>query len=130
VEALCILLVEDEALIRLLLTEELTEAGFAVCQAASGDEAATIIESATIPFTLLITDIHMPGERDGIAVSRLMRCHDPGVPVVFTSGRPDVLGKFEPLGQNEAIIPKPFLPSEVIRVVRRLLNEKAVNGHE
>lgn len=76
-EALCILFVEDEPLIRLILAEELTDAGFEVCQAENGDEAVKLIRDSPIAFTLLITDIHMPGERDGVAVARLMHRQNP-----------------------------------------------------
>ena len=65
---MCVLIVEDEPLIRCLLAEEIAEAGFEVCQAENGDAAARLIQERPAPFTLLITDVQMPGKRDGLAV--------------------------------------------------------------
>jgi DNA-binding response OmpR family regulator len=124
VEALCILIVEDEALVRDILAEELVEAGFDVLQAKNGDEAATLIESRSATFTLLVTDIHMPGARSGLAVARLMRRRNPRVPVIYTTGRPDIFDGMGPLGENETILAKPFLPSELVRNARSLLGQE------
>ena len=52
---MCVLIVEDEPLIRLILAEELADAGLPVCQAENGDQAATLIQSSPIEFTLLAT---------------------------------------------------------------------------
>jgi DNA-binding response OmpR family regulator len=127
---LCILFVEDEPLIRLILAEELTDAGFEVCQAENGDEAAKLIQGSPIAFTLLITDIHMPGERDGVAVARLMHRQNPLIPVIYITGRPDIFNKMTPVSANTAILAKPFLPSELARVARHLLGQKGAGGHE
>ena len=119
--AMRILIVEDEPLIRGILAEELADAGLDVCSVASGDDAAALLESGKTAFSLLITDIHMPGTRDGLAVARLMRQQNPLLPVVYISGRPDIFNALQPLGENVVTLAKPFLPSELVRVARRLL---------
>lgn len=126
--ALRILLVEDEPLIRLILEEELTDAGFDVHQAASGDEAASLLASEGAAFDLLITDVHMPGRNDGRAVARLLRQQAPLIPVLYTSGRPDIFS--EPLRESEAFLAKPFLPSELVQIARRLLRREGASGDD
>ena len=116
-----ILLVEDEFLIRLLLCETLVEEGFAVTEASDGAEAVVALESND-GFDLLLTDVHMPGQFDGIAVAQHARARRPGLPVIFATGRPEVLQAFGPLGEREVVLSKPFSPSEAVRVVERLLN--------
>jgi CheY-like chemotaxis protein len=118
-----ILFVEDEPLIRMIVAQELSAAGFEVHAVASGEEAAEIIRSAAAEFSLLVTDIQMPGRLDGIEVARLMRNQRPGAPVVYTTGRPDMLAMAGPLGQHEVLLPKPFAPPDLVRVVRRLFPE-------
>jgi DNA-binding response OmpR family regulator len=120
---LCILIVEDESLVRDMLAEELVEAGFEVLQAENGDEAATLIERGSAAFSLLVTDIHMPGARNGLAVARLMHRRDPCVPVIYTTGRPDIFDEVGRLGEHEVILAKPFLPSELVRKARGLLGQ-------
>jgi DNA-binding response OmpR family regulator len=127
---LCILLVEDEALVRDILAEELVEAGFEVLQAENGDEAARLIETGAAVFTLLITDIHMPGALSGRAVAQLMHRHNPCVPVIYITGRPDIFEGMGPLGENEAILSKPFRPSELLRKARGLLVRKAIAANK
>ncbi len=115
---MCILLVEDEPLIRAIVAEVLYDAGFDVSQADNGERAWTLIKQARTAFDLLVTDIHMPGARNGLGVSRLMRQRWPLVPVVYITARPDALAE---LGPNEAVVPKPFFPSTLVETVRRLL---------
>jgi DNA-binding response OmpR family regulator len=116
-----VLFVEDEDLIRLIVTEELAHAGFEVCEAASGEQAARIIESQPAPFDLLVTDIHMPGALDGLAVALVVRGCWPLVPVIYTTGRPDVLDRMGRLDDNTVLLPKPYLPSALLDVAQRLL---------
>lgn len=122
---MCVLIVEDEPLIRLLVAEEFIEAGFDVWEAENGDRAVALIQNPPVTFTLLVTDIHMPGKHDEIAVARFMRRQYPLVPVIYTTGRPDVLNSIGPLNKTEALIVKPFVSSELLRAAHRLLAQGA-----
>lgn len=117
-----VLLVEDEVLVRELLAEVLSEAGYGVVEAGTGDEAAALIESRDDRggFDVLLTGIAMPGRLDGVAVARRARGLRPDVPVVFVSGRPDEGAWTRRLGQPCLFIPKPFRLSSVLDAVHRL----------
>ena len=119
-----ILLVEDEPLIRMIVTEELVEAGFTVCEAESGDCAVALIESPSAAFCLLVTDIHMPGRLNGIAVAHSMRASHPNVPIIYTTGRPDVLHALGRPGEREILLAKPYTPAALLAVARRLLERR------
>lgn len=120
---MCILLVEDEFLIRLIVAEELVESGFEVHEAENGDQAAALIaEAGPDAFRLLVTDVHMPGSLDGIGVARLLRDRYPDIPVIYMTGRPGVLNGVGRLGSKDVLVAKPFIPSELLAVVRRLLD--------
>ena len=118
---MCILLVDDEPLIRMLLSEELLHEGWEVAEAADGDSAAAMIRQPRSRFSMLITDVQMPGELDGLAVARLTRATLPHVPIILTTGRPETLKPLGPHRRNEALVLKPFLPSELVVIVRHLL---------
>lgn len=110
------LIVEDEYLIRLTLAEALTDDGFDVVEAATGDEALAILQRDD-SVELLLTDIQLPGKLDGVALARAARDHAPSLPVIFMTGRPDSkIGGSE----RDAFIPKPYLPSQVCATARRL----------
>ena len=118
---MCILVVEDEPLIRELVADYLDIHGFEVCEAETGDEAAELIARPVTAFRMLITDIHMPGRLNGIDVGRLMRRAHPMLPIIYTTGRPDALYGLGPLASNEAVVLKPYTPAELLRAVQALL---------
>lgn len=113
-----VLLVEDETLIRMILAEALADEGFEVLEAASGDEAARVAEGAG--FDLLLTDVQMPGRLDGVALAQRLLQGRPDLPVVYVTGRPESLDRIE-RRDRVAYVRKPYSPSEVIAVVRGLL---------
>lgn len=82
-----VLVVEDEPLLRYALASELRATGFQVLEAANTDEAETVLMSCA-PVDALITDVQMPGPRDGIVLARMVRSQWPGTKVIVASGRP------------------------------------------
>lgn len=81
----CVLVVEDEALIRMSLVEELEDCGFMVLEAASADEAITIL--GTHPnVEAIFTDIDMPGSMDGLKLAKLVTQSHPEMAILLTSG--------------------------------------------
>ncbi len=80
-----ILIVEDELLIRLLVSDELRSAGFEVIEAADADEAVTLLRSL-VPIDLIISDVRMPGSIDGLGLLAVVRETFPTLPVIITSG--------------------------------------------
>ena len=115
-----ILLVEDETLIRMTLAEMLEEAGYVVVEAATGDEACTLMHGLN-GFDVLLTDIQMPGKADGIEVAQHFHEHHPNAPVVFMTGRPDMLSRMGRLTQSEALLRKPFRPRQMLDALDGLL---------
>lgn len=119
--AVCILLVEDEALIREVMTESLEDAGFEVMPARNGAEATAALRDATREFSVVITDLHMPGDIDGLRVAVEARSINPSIPVILASGRTDVLGAALLPHPKLEVLSKPYLPSTLVARVRALL---------
>ena len=86
----------------------------------TGDEAVVLIDCPD-GFHAVVTDIHMPGERDGIAVGRHARRRHPTIPVIYTTGRPGALSGTGPLGHRDVLVRKPYAPSQVVIALRRFL---------
>lgn len=78
-----ILLVDDEANIRLTLGAMLTRAGYDVTTASGGAEAIALLEEQA--FDLLIIDLKMPGV-DGMQVVTAARARHPDVPIIILTG--------------------------------------------
>jgi DNA-binding response OmpR family regulator len=113
-----ILLVEDEELIRSLLSEAMTDDGFDVIAMESGDAALRWLETGG-SFDLLLTDIQLPGTLDGIAIAQAARERHPRVPIIFTTGQPDRVAPWPP-GDIDLFIAKPYRPSEICSAITRM----------
>ena len=120
--SVCVLVVEDDFLIRLMLVEELQNAGYEVREAATGDQALALLEDIDPPLRILITDIHMPGRLSGLDLATHVREIHPLVPIIYTTGRPDALAHLHRLDKNQALVRKPYIPDEVIGKIHKLLN--------
>ncbi len=118
-----ILVVEDEPLVRLFVTDFLDEAGFKVFEAVNGDEAMTILQ-ARPDIQAIVTDIEMPGSINGLELARAVHERWPGIGIVVTSGRarpgPD------DLSEKVAFLSKPYLPDTIINVVRQMATPQVV----
>jgi DNA-binding NtrC family response regulator len=121
---MCVLLVEDEWLIRSLMAEELTEAGFDVRPYETGDDALLVLDESERGFDVLVTDIHMPGRTDGISLAQAVRMRFPDVPIIYTTGRPDALAREHPSGGQVLTLVKPYKPSRLIEAIRTMLDHR------
>ncbi len=113
-----IMVVEDEFLVRLTLSEALADEGFDVVEAGTADEAFELLQhDATI--VLLLTDIQLPGRLNGLSLVKLVRETRPDLPAIYMSGGPDTMAGSSRT-DRDAFIRKPYLSSEVAAVARRL----------
>lgn len=81
-----ILVVEDEVLIRLHVSDCLRDAGFEVLEATDVARALELLESNS-SIDLVLTDVTLPGDLDGFALVEWIRVHRPGLPAILTSGK-------------------------------------------
>ena len=81
-----VLVVEDELLVRLAVSDALREAGFIVIEAFNADEAIEILHSG-LKIDLLLSDVRMPGSMDGLGLLQYSHDSYPRLPVIITSGR-------------------------------------------
>ena len=117
-----LLLVEDEFLVRLTLGEALRDEGYDVIEAGTADEALQRLEEGLV--RLMLTDIQLPGSMDGRGLVRRVRETLPELPVIFMTGRPETMGGATRTA-HEAFIAKPYLPSDVVATVARLIGASA-----
>ncbi len=80
-----LLVVEDEVLLRMMMTDVMESLNYKVLLAQSGAEAVALIKEGA-QFDLLLTDIVLPGEICGFELAQIVRDHFPGIPVIYSSG--------------------------------------------
>jgi PAS domain S-box-containing protein len=121
----CILLVEDDELVRRLAQRQLAELGYQVLSAENGAEAMNIVR-ARPDIDLLLTDVVMPGGLNGPQLADAARAVRPGLKVLFSSGYADQAlvhgGRLDP-GTN--LLGKPYGRQELARKVRMVLEQSA-----
>src|SRR5687768_17840699 len=78
-----ILVVDDDHLVRATISRALSELGYAVSEAAGGQEALAAVSDDRVD--LVILDYVMPG-MDGAEVAREIARIDPDLPVIFSTG--------------------------------------------
>jgi PAS domain S-box-containing protein len=113
------LLVDDESLVRMSTADALSELGFDVLEAESGEDAMRIIDEGG-QFDLLVTDHLMPG-MSGAELIRQVQMLRPGTPVLLVSGYADIEG----LDASLPRLAKPFRKDELAACLRHVLQQHA-----
>lgn len=111
-----VLVVEDEELVRSVISEILMEEGFAVTEACDADEALALLDSPQ-HFDVLLTDVHMPGRTDGLGVAAHARAQDPSLPIVVVTGRPETGRTVAGLRPHCAFLLKPYTLSAILGAI-------------
>ena len=119
-----VLAVDDEEPVLALISDALTEGGFEVVEARSGEEATTELKCALMTYSALVTDINLKGEISGWEVAKQAREINPNVAVVYASG--GTTDEWASRGvPNSIFLEKPFAPAQVVTAVSQLLNTGA-----
>jgi CheY-like chemotaxis protein len=122
-----ILVVEDEDEIRSIVVELLRDEEYDVVESASGDLASVLLQAAP-GLDALVTDIHMPGRLDGLALARLFRERYPESPVLYVTGNPGALRDVPTRKNKNVVMAKPYHVSALIRTLSRLLVTEGQSG--
>jgi DNA-binding NtrC family response regulator len=119
--AVTVLLVDDEAALRELLVEVLTDCGYRVLQAASGSEALAMTSASHATIDILVTDVRMP-DIDGPELAASARSVVPKLEVLYMSGYTDHHLFHENLTGAEAnFIQKPFAAEDLCARIAALV---------
>ena len=124
-----ILVVEDDAAVRMIILDELNELGYTTLEAVDGPTALPILQSAH-KIDLLISDVGLPG-MNGRQIAEIGRQHRPGLPVLFMTGyAQSAAARSEFLAPGMEMIAKPFAMDELAAKIREMLAGGARTGFE
>ena len=104
--AVTILLVDDDALVREVMAEALSELRHRLIVCADADECFSALADLR-GVAVLVTDVAMPGT-SGIVLADAFRRARPGSPVIFATGLADSTDVTEALGPADQMLLKPF----------------------
>jgi PAS domain S-box-containing protein len=118
-----VLIVDDEATIRMLLSEGLADDGYELLEAGDGREGLAILNSGRT-IDLLITDVGLPGGMNGRQLADAARVGRPGLKVLFITGYAETSvlsgGDLDP---GMSILTKPFELKVLARRIDAILTD-------
>jgi PAS domain S-box-containing protein len=119
-----VLVVEDEEMIRQIISVTLSEYGYTALLAKDGEEAQAICASAQGPIHLLLSDVVLPGMSGRESAKRLVSKR-PGMRVLYMSGyTANAIVHHGVLEPGIAFLQKPFSPATLLRKMREILDSK------
>jgi two-component system cell cycle sensor histidine kinase/response regulator CckA len=120
-----ILVVDDQPTVRRMAHRLLSEWGFRVFEAESGEEALEVLETAKAGVQLVMVDVIMP-LADGVQVTRAIQERWPGQRILFMSAHPaEVLARYGLTELNVPFLAKPFTRDELLTKVSDALTRPA-----
>ena len=117
-----ILVVENEAIVRMEAAASLTDLGLTVLTADGADQAIALLDSHP-EIEILFTDLKMPGSMDGMRLTHHVRGRWPPVKIIVASGLWTT--KLSDLPTGSVFLAKPYAPDALIAALRDVSNGAA-----
>ena len=125
-----ILVLEDDPLVRSLIVRNLTSNGFDVAESAEGSETVRMYQESLTQgrsFDLVILDLSIPNGMGGVRAMEKLRAIDPEVFAIVSSGYSDDPVMANPASYGfAAVLPKPYEPADMLRLVRNILATRGI----
>jgi DNA-binding NtrC family response regulator len=109
-----VLLIDDDALVRLMLLDTLAAEGIEVDGLANAEDALVLLGAGQVP-DVLVADIDLGPGLSGLDLASLALERHPAVEVVLISGTSPAPGL---LGRRERFLRKPFAPAALAEAIR------------
>lgn len=117
-QAITVLVVEDEPLIRMDITDHLRDLGFEIIEAANASEAVDMLFDNP-HIQVMFTDVDMPGGMDGLMLAAVVRDRWPPIKIIVTSGHRTVA--MADLPDESRFFAKPYAGSAVASTIREMI---------
>ena len=117
-----ILVVEDEVLIRMMISDALRSRGLIVIETATAEEALVVLQSDRA-IDVLLSDVHLPGTMNGLALAAWTREHRPDLKIVIATSYVEPSTE----GDVDAVFHKPYDVDEMGECVTNLVAQ--THGH-
>lgn len=109
---------DDEPLLRMTLSDFISESGFEVLEAQDAEEASQILQ-ANDDVAALVTDVRMPGNKDGFALAREVAASSRDIRIFVMSG---YVGEADThLPEGAAFLSKPFSHASLVGMLTAAL---------
>ena len=113
-----VLIVEDEALVRLVAASMLQDAGFDTLEADTAEDALDVLERHD-DVRVLFSDVQLPGAMDGLDLAHLVHDRWPDIGLLLTSG--GVTVRRNEIPDDGDFLPKPYDVFRMVEAVRKVM---------
>jgi two-component system, response regulator PdtaR len=114
-----VLVVEDNALLKLFMSDLVVAGGFVALQASNADEAMTVLESRP-DVALLVTNVKMRGSMNGVELAHAVDKRWPSVKIIVVSAQPGLSEADLPV--SSLFLAKPYHDDEMVFEIRALMD--------
>jgi PAS domain S-box-containing protein len=125
-----ILVLEDDPLVRNLIVRNLASQGFEITESAEGSETVRLYQESMNQgrvFDLVVLDLSIPNGMGGVRTMEKLRQLDPDVVAIVSSGYSDDPVMAKPAAYGfAAVLPKPYEPADMVRLVRNVLSTRGI----
>ena len=87
-----VLVLSDDNLVRTVIVQLLRECGYRIVEAANTDEALTILQTSDIPIDVVLSEIDVPGSRNGFGLAQWARLARPKAKIML-AGTPERMAR-------------------------------------
>jgi PAS domain S-box-containing protein len=121
----CILLVEDDPIVRETTASILLNYGYQVFEAEDGPSALDVLEEKFDDIDLVITDIVMPNNLNGIKLAEQITEKYKNIKVLLTSGYPDRIADMKTMGIE--LLAKPYRRAQLAAAIERTMSRQSIH---
>lgn len=119
-----ILLVENDVLVRMAISDFLRSCGYRVVEAGTAEEALALVAHAGIRIDVVLSDVEMPGSLDGFGLATWIRKNRPGLDVILAGSVPRSVNAAARLC-DQRVVSKPYEAQGLLEQIQRLLAARA-----
>lgn len=115
-----VLLVDADILVRHVLAEYLRGCGYRVVEAASSDEARSLLAAGEVEVDVVLADVQAPGQVSGFTFARWLREAFPHIDVVVAGAPAQAAKEAAGLCESGPHLARPYEPEQVVDYIKRL----------
>ena len=115
-----VLVVDADVLVRHVIAEYLRHCGYRVVEAASTDEAESLLATGEVSVDVVLADAQAPGARTGFGFARWMREAYPDLDVVLAGAPSQAAEQAATLCEEGPHLSRPYEPQHVVDYIKRL----------
>jgi CheY-like chemotaxis protein len=124
----CVLVVEDEPIVRFFIADQLRDQGYAVVEAETGEKAIALLSEADhLPIIAVFTDIELSGRLSGWDVADAYRQAYSQIRIIYTSGHSQDTRRRV---SRSTFLAKPYLPTDVFDALLAPIEQRPVDRSE